>query len=206
MEDCSSVDDSIWRRDTCAPCVGLGRGIRCERSPVSGIGSGVADGCTPYESLLQPSIEFVEVVRCVCTESLDGSLCACSTTVPCLQLGITRSHKERELLRVMCRVEHGDRVWLREPCEEEEVRILSEGMLDVVVASLKVSSRDDRDRIAKLFHESGAPGRKAGLIHISQATANAPSRDSRFGVVDSSACELLSAWWARWDSNPHASD
>jgi len=70
----------------------------------------------------------------------------------------------------MCRVEHGDRVWLREPREEEEVRVLSEGMLDVVVAGLHLPRGDDGDRVAELFHEIGASRRKAFLFHASQAT------------------------------------
>jgi hypothetical protein len=62
-------------------------------------------------------------------------------------------------------IEDRDRVWFGEPCEEEEVRVLSEGVLNVVVSRLQLPGGDDRDGVTELIHERRAPRSKSSLFH-----------------------------------------
>ena len=73
----------------------------------------------------------------------------------------------------MGRVEYGNRFWFGEPGEEEEVRVLSEGMLDIIVSDLQLPRGNDGDRVAEVFHERSAPRRKACLIHTPRVPTTA---------------------------------
>ncbi len=170
VKDRPRIRNDLRSRNARPSSMAAGGSHRRENALIVRSSEGPADRRSADESLPEPSVEVSKIVGCVGTESLDGAFHSGAETVPSLQLRVSGPNEERVLLSVVARVEYGNRVGFREPGQEEEVGVLSEGVVDVIVTRLKPSGWDDRDRVTKLFHESGTPCREASLIHNTQAT------------------------------------
>ena len=153
MEDRTWVDDAVrYGNPESFAC--SARGVKCfEHSRLVGATESEGRCCPPPETLSEPLVELIESERSIRAIIRDGSSNARSSAVPSLHLRITRTNEEGVALRVMGRVEHRNGVRFRETCEEEEIRVLPEGVLYVIIANLFLACWDDRDGISEVLHE-----------------------------------------------------
>ena len=104
------------------------------------------------QTISQNRLQFVDWIGLVRAEALLCSLDTGPISVPRLHFTIPWSYEERESVGF----DYGDCVGFRKAGEEEESRILSKLVVDVVITSRLGPGGDHRNRRANLFEELAA--------------------------------------------------
>jgi hypothetical protein len=88
-------------------------------------------------------IELINEVGGVGTVCRHRTLRACPVSVPDLPLPVPRSHEEHEALLDAWGINQGHRVWLIKAGQKEEVRVLTECIIDITIPHDLVRTRDN---------------------------------------------------------------
>ena len=106
---------------------------RSEHTGIDRRADGIPQRVSPPQAVTKHLVEIREWERSIGAEARDGTLNACSSSVPRFHLRITRAHEEHIRLLVGG-IEQRDGIRFVETGEEEEVGRLSEHVVDIVVA------------------------------------------------------------------------